>query len=72
MNPLNVRLSLTRAPDFVEDLTAWANAGGIDPHLLVIGGLGATTDQRSPILYQVHVNESFFDQFPEWRIYIEQ
>ncbi|MFM0328155.1 hypothetical protein [Paraburkholderia strydomiana] len=72
MDPLNMRLSLIQAPDFVEDLTTWANAGGIDPHLSVIGGLGATTDKRSPILYQAHVNESFFDQFPEWRIYIEQ
>ncbi|MDR7008979.1 hypothetical protein [Paraburkholderia strydomiana] len=72
MDPLSMRLSLTLAPDFVEDLTAWANAGGIDPHLSIIGGLGGTTDKGSPILYEVHANESFFDQFPEWRIYIEQ
>jgi len=72
MGPTNMRLFLTQAPDFVEDLTAWANSGGMDPRLSIVGGLGATTDKSLPILYRAHVNESFSDQFPQWRMYIEQ
>lgn len=72
MDPINLRLSLIQAPDFVEDLTAWANAGGMEPHLAIIEGLGATADQSTPVLYQAQVNETFFDQFPDWRMYIEQ
>ncbi|MBT2792731.1 hypothetical protein [Paraburkholderia strydomiana] len=72
MDPIHMRLLLTQAPDFVEDLTAWANSGGMDPRLSVIAEPGATSQKNSPIAYQVHVNDSFFDQFPQWRMYIEE
>jgi hypothetical protein len=49
-----------------------ASVTGFDPRLTIVNEPGETTNTKSPVLYQVFVNESFFEQFPEWRPYIEQ
>ncbi|MFM0441365.1 hypothetical protein PQQ84_33390 [Paraburkholderia strydomiana] len=65
---MRLPLTLTQASYFVEDVTARANAGGMDPRLSAIDGLRVTTDKSLPIMCQAQVNESFSDQFPEWRL----
>jgi hypothetical protein len=72
MSPIRLRIPREEAADFSDDLTAWASVSGIDPRLTIDTEPGKTTNLSSPILYLVYVNESFFDQFPEWRTYIEQ
>lgn len=72
MDPIKLRVPHDQAPDFADDLTAWASSSGIDPRLTSGGEPWKTTNDASPVLYPVFVNESFFEQFPEWRIYIEQ
>lgn len=72
MQPIKLRVPREEAADLADDLTAWAAASGIDPGLTTVNEPGMTTNASSPILYLVHVDESFFEQFPEWRMYIEQ
>lgn len=72
MKPVRIRVPREEAPDFADDLTAWASTSGIDPGLTLFNEPGATTNASSPVLYLVYVSESFFEQFPEWRTYIEQ
>ncbi|WP_260854535.1 hypothetical protein [Paraburkholderia sp. BCC1884] len=72
MKPMRLRVPREEAPDFADDLTAWASSSGVDPRLTIANEPGMTTNLSSPILYLVYVSESFFEQFPEWRMYIEQ
>jgi hypothetical protein len=72
MNQIRLRVPREEAADLADDLTAWASVSGIDPGLTVVGESGPATHTSSPILYLVYVSQSFFDQFPEWRMYIEQ
>lgn len=72
MDPIILRVPREEAVSFSDDLTAWASTSGIDPRLTIFGEPGKTTNASSPIRYLVHVNESFFDEFPEWRMYVEQ
>jgi hypothetical protein len=37
-----------------------------------LGAPGSAAEDDSAVLYQVYVSQSFFEQFPEWRMYIEQ
>ncbi|NPT37588.1 hypothetical protein [Paraburkholderia xenovorans] len=70
MNPIKLRVPREEAADLPDDLTAWAAVSGVDPGLTLVNE--PTTNASSPILYLVYVSESFFEQFPEWRMYIEQ
>ena len=72
MNPIRLRVPHDEAADLRDDLTAWATISGIDPRLTVISERWKTTNDKSPIQYLVFVNESFFEQFQEWRPYIQQ
>ncbi|MFT4068963.1 hypothetical protein [Paraburkholderia sp.] len=72
MEPINLRVPRESAADFADDLTAWASTTGIDPCLTIADESGTATNLSSPLLYQVFVSESFFEQFPEWRMYVEQ
>jgi hypothetical protein len=72
MKPVNLRVPPEEAPDLVDDLTAWASASGVNPSPMVVGEPGTTTNTSSPILYKVYASKSFFEQFPEWQMYIEQ
>jgi predicted ATP-grasp superfamily ATP-dependent carboligase len=71
MDPIKLRIPPEEAADFSDDLTAWAASTGIDP-VPVIVNEPDTTNTSAPVLYQVYLSEGFFDQFPEWRMYIEQ
>lgn len=71
MKAINLRVPREEAVDLADDLTAWAASSGVDPGLAVVDEPGAMTSMSSSILYQVYVSASFFDQFPEWRMYIE-
>jgi hypothetical protein len=72
MNPIKFRVPREEAADLPDDLNAWASVSGFDPRLTIVSEPGMTTNSQSPVLYQAFVNESFFEQFPEWRVYIEQ
>jgi hypothetical protein len=72
MEPISLRVPRESVADFADDLIAWANISGIDPRLTIDVEPGKTTNISSPVLYLVYVSESFFEQFPEWRMYIEQ
>ncbi|NMM03122.1 hypothetical protein HHL24_35120 [Paraburkholderia sp. RP-4-7] len=71
MKPIKLRVPREEAGDLPDDLTAWASTSGIDPGLTIVNEPGMTTNTHSPVVYLVYVSESFFDQFPEWRMYIE-
>jgi hypothetical protein len=72
MKPIKLRVPRGEAADLADDLKAWAAASGVDPRLTLGGEHWVTTNDKSPVLYQAFLNESFFEQFPKWRIYIEQ
>ncbi|MFM0566932.1 hypothetical protein PQQ88_01110 [Paraburkholderia caledonica] len=72
MRQIRLRVPFEEAADLRDDLTAWAGVSGIDPRQAEFHEPGTTTNRSSPILYLVNVNDSFFEQFPEWRMYIEQ
>jgi hypothetical protein len=72
VNAFKLRVPREEAADLSDDLTAWASVSGIDPRLTIVSEPWMTTNAKSPMLYQVFVNESFFEDFPEWRLYIEQ
>ena len=72
MNPMRLRVPRDEAADFIDDLNAWASVSLIDPRLTIVNEPAKTTNDKSPILYLAYVNESFFEQFPEWSPYIEQ
>jgi hypothetical protein len=72
MDPINLRIPRERAPDFTDDLTAWTSTTGIDPCLTIVNESSMTTNLSSATLYQVFVSEGFFEQFPEWRVYVER
>lgn len=72
MKQIRLRVPREEARDLPDDLTAWASVSGVDPGLTIVNEPGMTTNTSLPILYLVYVSESFFEQFPEWRMYIEQ
>ncbi|HEX3634680.1 MAG TPA: hypothetical protein VHV99_04195 [Paraburkholderia sp.] len=71
MKSIKLRVPREESADLPDDLAAWARITGIDPGIAVISEPAATTDASSPILYEVYISESFFEQFPEWRMYVE-
>ncbi|MFM0380118.1 MULTISPECIES: hypothetical protein [Paraburkholderia] len=72
MKPTRLRLPREETSDLADDLTAWAASSGVDPGLTVVSETGGPANDSSPVLYAAYVSESFFEQFPEWRMYIEQ
>lgn len=72
MQPIKLRVPREEAGDLPDDLTAWASVSGIDPSMTIVNEPDAATHTSSPIVYLVYVSESFFEQFPKWRMYIEQ
>jgi hypothetical protein len=72
MKQIRLRVPREEAVDLADDLTVWTSSSGIDPGLTIANEPAIAADSGSPVLYLVHVNESFFEQFPEWRMYIEQ
>lgn len=71
MKSIKLRVPREEAADLPDDLAAWAKITGVDPGIAVISEPAATADAGSPILYAVYT-ESSFEQFPEWRMYVEQ
>ncbi|WCM18287.1 hypothetical protein NDK50_12485 [Paraburkholderia bryophila] len=71
VKPIRLRVPREKAADLPDNLAAWAVATGIDPGLDVTNELDASTGAEMPILYKLYVSESFFEQFPQWRMYIE-
>jgi hypothetical protein len=72
MSPTNLRVPSDKTALFMENLTAWASVSGIDPRLTIVNEVGKTTNTASLIHYQVFVDDSFFEHFPQWAQYIQQ
>ncbi|MBB5405381.1 hypothetical protein QF000_000132 [Paraburkholderia atlantica] len=72
MKPIKLRVSRDEAGNLLDDLTAWASTSGIDLGLSTFSTPHTLSSTNSPVVYHVYVGESFFEQFPEWRMFIEQ
>jgi len=72
MDPIKLHVPHDKAADLSDDLTTWTSATGIDPRLASRVNDSSDKPNDSPhIEYKVYVDESFFEQFPAWREYIE-
>lgn len=58
--------------DFTRDITAWEKVSGKDARLTLGTDFPKTSTKGSPIIYICQIDDTFFEQFPEWRQYIEQ
>jgi hypothetical protein len=72
MSPIKLHVPREEVATFSDDLTAWTSNSGIDPSVTQVHAPGETTNFSSPVQYLIYVDESFFEQFPVWRQYIEQ
>ncbi len=72
MKPIRLRVPRAEADVLRGDLTVWASVSGVDPGLTVSSPPEFAENSSLPILYEVYVSPAFFEQFPEWRTYIEQ
>jgi hypothetical protein len=72
VNPIKLHMPREEVFTFSDDLTAWTSNSGIDPRVTQFHEPGMTTNMSSPVQYLIYVDESFFEQFPKWRQYIEQ
>jgi hypothetical protein len=72
MKPIRLRVPREETGDLLDNLTAWASVSGIDPGMTIPNPSEAAKSSSLPVLYEVYVSPSFFEQFPEWRPYIEQ
>ncbi|WP_186065225.1 hypothetical protein [Burkholderia gladioli] len=58
--------------DLRDDVSAYAAKHQVDPQLMPGVEPYMTTTGSSPVLYVAQLDESFFDEYPHWRQYIEQ
>lgn len=72
MPGIHIVIPHEKVVDFHSDLTAWSAHSGRDPQLTISPKIGETTNIASPVRYFVDVDESFFEDFPDWRLHIEQ
>ncbi|MGY6127074.1 hypothetical protein ACW9YV_16755 (plasmid) [Paraburkholderia strydomiana] len=72
MKPIRLRVPREEAGDLLDDLAAWASVSGVDPGMTTPNPSEATESGDPTILLEVYVSPTFFEQFPEWRPYIEQ
>ncbi|RQT69577.1 hypothetical protein DF029_21515 [Burkholderia cepacia] len=71
MPAIKLRIPREDAIEFNDDLSAWSAASGIDPRLAIGGEPYVTTNMSSPTLYVAELDESFFEQYPRWRQFME-
>ncbi|MGS0982093.1 hypothetical protein [Burkholderia glumae] len=67
-----LRIPNTEVADLHDDVSAYAAEYRVDPHLAPGFEPMRTTNTSSPLLYVAQLDESFFDEYPRWRQYIEQ
>lgn len=70
MPAIKLRISREDVFDFNDDLSAWSAAIGADPRLTILHQ-AQTTNNASPTLYLAELGESFFEQYPRWRQFVE-
>ncbi|MGJ0522298.1 hypothetical protein ACR42A_01985 [Burkholderia gladioli] len=67
-----LRILRSEVADLHDDVSAYAAEHRVDPHLMPGLEPMRTTNTSSPVLYVAQLDESFFDDYPHWRQYIEQ
>lgn len=67
-----LRILRSEVADLHDDVSAYAAERRVDPHLMPGLEPYVTTNTSSPVLYVAQLDESFFDDYPHWRQYIEQ
>ncbi|MDR5813294.1 hypothetical protein QCE62_06775 [Caballeronia sp. LZ033] len=72
MQSIKFLVPTEHVPSFVEDISAWAAFTGTDPQLVQTGDPVQATNLESPISYSVAIDESFFVEYPSWRLFVEQ
>ncbi|MGC2944202.1 hypothetical protein [Burkholderia ambifaria] len=71
MPAIKLRISREDVFEFNDDLSAWSVASGVDPRLTLGAEPYLTTTMLSPTLYLAELDETFFDQYPRWRQFVE-
>lgn len=72
MKPIRLCVPREESGDLLDDLTVWASVSGVDPGMTVSSPPEFAENSSLPLLYEVYVSPSFFEQFPAWRTYVEQ
>ncbi|WP_186100338.1 hypothetical protein [Burkholderia gladioli] len=67
-----LRILRSEVADLHDDVSAYAAERRVDPRLMPGVDPMQTTSTYSPVLYIAQLDESFFDEYPHWRQYIEQ
>lgn len=67
-----LRILRSEVADLQDDVSAYAAERRVDPHLMPGVDSMQTASTYSPVLYVAQLDESFFDEYPHWRQYIEQ
>ncbi|KVO22726.1 hypothetical protein WJ74_34960 [Burkholderia ubonensis] len=70
MPSIKLRIPREDVFEFNDDLTAWSATSGIDLRLTRPPQM-ETTNPASPTLYSAFVDERFFEQYPQWRQFVE-
>lgn len=68
---IKLRIPRVDVIEFNDNLSAWVAESGKDPRLTILTDLPRTTNPSSPALYAANVDESFFEQYPKWRRFVE-
>ncbi|QVN18732.1 hypothetical protein [Burkholderia pyrrocinia] len=71
MPAIKLRIPREDVFDFRDDFTAWSASVGADPRLDPGFEPYVTTNMSSPTLYVAELDESFFEQYPQWRQFVE-
>lgn len=71
MPSIKLRIPRENVFEFNDDLSAWSAASGVDPQLTLGVEPHRTTNMSSPTLYIAQLDESFFEQYPRWRQFLE-
>lgn len=72
MTQYKLRVLRTEVANLHDDVSAYAAERLVDPQLTPGFEPDVTTNTSSPLLYVAQLDESFFDEYPHWRQYIEQ
>jgi hypothetical protein len=56
---------------FLTDLDTWERLSGKDTRVTQFNAPNLTTNTASPLTYICQIDDTFFDQYPKWRDYLQ-
>jgi hypothetical protein len=72
MKPVALRVPCELASNFFADLTASHSAAGVDARRSSADAGELRLSGSVTTVYVVELDDSFFERFPQWRMYVEQ